>query len=328
MRDASWVRALAPAKVNLVLDVLGRRDDGFHELETVMLALDLHDVVRARVVPKFERGLALAERIALEVRGPAATPDVPSDASNLAARGAALALERAADPSLGVELVVEKHIPSRAGLGGGSADAAAAFLATCAAIGSDAAGPSQTSAAHEREKSVTNALASLGSDCAFFHGARSTGAAYCTGRGAQVTPISSPSSDWWIAVITPESACPTKDVYAAWGMSLRPPQPLSTFQLELATAPATGVRGLLHNALEPAAVAAVPSLSSWREALNASGASHFLLAGSGSSYFGLFDSREQALRGLAEVQSELERRNLQHRGSWITRPAGHGAVVT
>jgi 4-diphosphocytidyl-2C-methyl-D-erythritol kinase len=59
--------------------------------------------------------------------------------------------------------------------------------------------------------------------------------------------------------------------------------------------------------------------------LNASGADHFILSGSGSTYFGLYDSSTDAFDGLRRVETEVERRGLRHRGTWVVRPAGHGA---
>src|SRR5262249_55538003 len=109
------VRVLAPAKVNPWLEVLGRRSDGYHELDTVMVALDLADVVEARAVDR--PGIRIA------VDGPFASADVPRDATNLAAAAAQRVLSAALDAcaidrGVGLEFGLTKNVPSRAGLGG------------------------------------------------------------------------------------------------------------------------------------------------------------------------------------------------------------------
>src|SRR3989475_7755891 len=103
----------AAAKVNLALEVLGRRDDGYHEITTVMQAVDLSD------------RLVLEDADVLELRTTA--PDVPTDGTNLALR-AALALREMAGSSRGVRITLDKRIPVAAGLGGGSTDAAAVLV--------------------------------------------------------------------------------------------------------------------------------------------------------------------------------------------------------
>src|SRR5437879_8078712 len=102
----------AAAKVNLILEVLGKRDDGYHELVTVMQAVDLSDRI------------TLEDADVLEL---ASSPGVPTDGRNLALR-AATALREAAGVTRGARITLDKRIPVAAGLGGGSADAAAVLL--------------------------------------------------------------------------------------------------------------------------------------------------------------------------------------------------------
>ena len=177
------VRVRAPAKVNLSLAVLGRRPDGFHELDTVLMALAFGDVLEVS-----ERA---DEAFELVVRGPAAA-GVPSDGSNLALRAAAalsvLARSRGPAPR-GVRIELEKHVPPAAGLGGGSSDAAAAALACAALWGLDPDAPE-----------VLAVLAELGSDCPFFMAARKSGLARCTGRGERVEPLTALALPWTLAI--------------------------------------------------------------------------------------------------------------------------------
>ena len=306
------VRVLAPAKINAWLGVLARRADGYHEIDTGMLAVDLCDVVEARAVPG--RG-----GVRLSVDGPHASADVPSDQSNLAYAAASAALALAArDGSvatdLGVDLRLTKHVPSQAGLGGGSSDAAAALLAVERACEFQL----DSSRAHEM-------LAALGSDCVFFRAAASTGFARCTGRGEIVAPLPAVDRAWNIALITPRVAAPTAAVYGALaGLLIKPSTPLivrpDVFDLGEAAA-----RNSLFNRLEDAALALLPELRAWRALFDANAASHFRLSGSGASFFGLFRERELAAASLERLLAAATSRGLPSRGAWVLHPAAHGA---
>lgn len=208
-----WVSVAAPAKVNPFLEVLERRADGFHEVELTLLALELGDVVRARATR--------TGTIELRVEGPFASADIPLDARNLAWSGAAAALAVAherGERAAGLELVVTKNVPSQAGLGGGSSDAAAALRASERALGLEVG-----------DERACAALAKLGSDCVFFHAARRTGHARATGRGEHIEPLAPAPRDLAILVLTPDVGAPTAAVYRALATPLRagaPPRPL------------------------------------------------------------------------------------------------------
>ena len=119
----------APAKLNLSLAVLARRPDAFHEIESLMVPVSLHDTLTVRASPAPDIGFTVrfGGRLArLEAR--ALARDVPADDSNLVVRAVRL-LAHEAGEARGLEVELEKQIPSGAGLGGGSSDAAAALLA-------------------------------------------------------------------------------------------------------------------------------------------------------------------------------------------------------
>jgi 4-diphosphocytidyl-2-C-methyl-D-erythritol kinase len=313
---ARVVHALAPAKINPWLEVLGRRPDGYHDLQTWMLSIELCDRVEARPRADGEIRLALG--------GPCASADIPCDASNLAWRAAEKALEvvrRAgpASPALGgaapgVELHLEKHIPSQAGLGGASSDAAATWLAVLAAHGIETS-----------ESIAESALAALGSDCVFFAKAARTGLGWCEGRGERVTVGARVSAPWVVALLTPDVRCPTASVYAALRKPLRLPARRNSLPAAWFEMPAAAVRGHFFNELEAVALDAIPALVPWRNALDACGGEHFRLSGSGSSFYGLFDTRDEAEVLLERIVGAARARGLTARGRWITRPAGFGA---
>jgi 4-diphosphocytidyl-2-C-methyl-D-erythritol kinase len=338
-------RALAPAKINPWLEVVGRRPDGYHDIRTWMLALDLCDRVDVQA--------SGTDEIAIDVAGPFASADVPRDASNLCWRAASLALEfarashdsggagarggsRARDeahsraraeardevraherpPPRGVHIRLEKNIPSQSGLGGASSDAAATWIATLAALGVEA--PASL---------AEPALASLGSDCVFFGKAASTGLGWCEGRGERVTVAAHPTAPWTVALLTPDVRCPTAAVYAAFRKPLRVSSERHSLPPNWFAMPATSVRRLFFNELEAVALDAIPALVPWRSALDACGAEHFRLSGSGSSFYGLFDNLDEAKITLDRVVGEARARGLHARGHWIARPAGFGAKL-
>lgn len=303
-------RALAPAKLNLVLEVLGKRADGYHELRTWMLAIDLCDVVVARA--------RAAPGVALVVSGPVATPDVVADPTNLVWRAAesvlAIARARGTEPP-GVDLALEKRIPSQSGLGGASADAAAAVLAV-ERVSGIALGAEERLAL----------LATLGSDCAFFAGAPA-GVAECGGRGELLlsTPARAPS--WFATVFVPEARCSTAAVYSAATRSLSAASTVPRLSPAWLDAPAARVRELLFNRLETAAIEVVEELSRWRALFDALGSPHVRLTGSGSAFFALFDDRREAEALGARVEAGARQQGLALRGRWIVRAAGHGAKL-
>ena len=304
--SARRVTVRAPAKLNLTLAVRGRRPDGFHELDSLMMALELGDVLTVE---------AGGGECTLALSGPAA-PGVPADGTNLALRAAravqALAARRGRAPS-GVHLSLAKYIPAQAGLGGGSADAAAAAYACALLLDVDPDDPE-----------LRENLGELGSDCAFFLAARSTGLARCTGRGERVELLPPLALPWSLALVTPSFGCSTAAVYAAFDERTprqRPPSnPHSAGSL-------AGARALFFNELEPAAERACRELRPFREVLECVAPGAFRLAGSGSSWFGFFEDEPSARDALARLAVELRGRRYGLRGQWVLPARSRGMEV-
>lgn len=307
---SSRVRASAPAKVNLTLAVLGRRADGFHELDTWMLALSLCDGIE--VEPRDEPGLAL------EIVGPAASADVRPDASNLVWRAANAVLDAARAQgrptgSGGWVVRVEKHIPSQSGLGGASSDAAATVLAFERALDFDLGATARAAL-----------LASLGSDCAFF-AAEGAGLARCGGRGERVIEFARSVPEWHLALWVPAARCPTPEVYRAFAASPVGPRALPAHPASWG--PASVERARLFNDLEAAALKVEPELERWRGLFQELELDHVRLSGSGSAFFGLFDRADDARSALGRVKSEAGRRGLGLRECQVLFPRGHTAKL-
>lgn len=189
--------ATAPAKINLSLRILRKRDDGFHELST-------------RMAP-----LTLADRLTLECCGSPGTfhftcsdPSVPSDESNLVVK-AFRAIERLRGPLPGMAIHLEKCTPHGAGLGGGSSDAAIALRLIDQAA--DLQLPQET---------LLSLAAELGSDVPFF---LMDAICDCTGRGEHVTPVPGLRLQWRILLIKLPFGVPTPWAYAQWKDSLEIP---------------------------------------------------------------------------------------------------------
>jgi 4-diphosphocytidyl-2-C-methyl-D-erythritol kinase len=311
------VTVLAGAKINPLLIVHGRRSDGYHELTSLMLGLDLQDRVTVR---RSETG-----GFSVESTGPHATPDISTDETNLAARGAQVALD-ALGESADLAIELHKAIPSRAGLGGGSSDAAGAALAVLELLrpGWDSGDYS------ELEARVVEGLGELGADCAFFFAARSHGAAVITGRGERVTPQVW-LSPWHIVLVTPSIECPTPAVYGALALPLiaGPAEGIThqrsrnsmTQAHKLLLASASEASRLVRNELQTPALGTFPELEKWRILFQNLELEHFTLAGSGSSFFGLFEDAAGAQTALEQVTELARERDLGVRYSGVVRPA-------
>ncbi|NBW95413.1 MAG: 4-(cytidine 5'-diphospho)-2-C-methyl-D-erythritol kinase, partial [Planctomycetia bacterium] len=189
----------APAKLNLSLAVLARRPDGFHEIESLMVPVTLHDTLLVRAGPAGD--VRLAVRFGGRLLHPEATPlarDVPHDHTNLVVRAVRL-LAAEAGEARGLEVELVKEIPSGAGLGGGSSDAAAALVGAARLWGID----------WPRER-LADLAARLGSDVPFF---LVGGPAIASGRGERLERVDG-LPPLWAVVACPGAGLSTAAVYA------------------------------------------------------------------------------------------------------------------
>ncbi|HYE07593.1 MAG TPA: 4-(cytidine 5'-diphospho)-2-C-methyl-D-erythritol kinase [Planctomycetota bacterium] len=255
-RGAARRTVAAPAKVNLHLDVLGRRADGFHTLETIFQTLELADEVTVALSPG-------ADGIALTCDDPA----LPSDARNLAWR--AVDAFRACRPVAGrCDVHLRKRIPAGAGMGGGSSDAAAVLRALAALV------PDPPSAGE-----LAAMAAQLGSDVPFF---LTGGTAHALGRGEILTPLAD-LPRLALTVLKPPPPLPTPSVFAALTDAERGPREalgVAHFRERYAA----GRVEPLHNRLSAPARRLEPQVDRLLDWLAQRGAPA-LLSGSGSACF-------------------------------------------
>jgi len=267
------VRARAYAKVNLGLEVLFRRDDGYHELRTILQTIDLHDRLTFEARPN---GIELS--VDEDV--------VPGGEENLVTRAATLLRERLGRP-VGARIELDKRIPVGRGLGGGSADAAITLLAL-----------NELWNAGLNQADLCRLGAELGMDVPFFfHG----GTALGIGRGDEVFPLAL-QVDVPIVLILPDFAISTATAYRELILTKRE----SSLKLQdFASSSFSGEDGLpeLTNDLEAATREHLPSIKEYKKSLLDLGAVVSLMSGSGSAVFGIFDdgaAGESAARSLAE----------------------------
>jgi 4-diphosphocytidyl-2-C-methyl-D-erythritol kinase len=266
----------AAAKVNLALEVLSRRPDGYHEIATVMQTVDLSD------------RLVLEDADVLEVR--TSTPGVPTDERNLAYRAAAV-LREAAGIACGARITLDKRIPVAAGLGGGSTDAAATLL-----------GLNRLWGLRWPAERLEELAVGLGMDVPFF---LRGGAALGTGRGERLIPLG--TATLALVLVNPRFAVSTADMYgrvtpAMYSDGARAQDAAGALE----SRGAGRVAASLYNGLEIAARAAYPQIGQMQAALVAAGALGATMSGSGPTVFGVARSWEQA----RQIQARVAR------GSW------------
>jgi 4-diphosphocytidyl-2-C-methyl-D-erythritol kinase len=266
-RHADAVVVWAPAKVNLYLEVLAKRADGYHEIATLMVAVSLYDTL------EFKEETSGIIRLACD------HPDLATGADNLVVRAAHLLQERTGCRR-GAQIRLAKQIPLTAGLGGGSSDAAAT-LAGLNGLWRLGLAPSE----------LAQLGAALGSDVAFFF---ATPAAWCTGRGEQVAPVAL-AKPLWFVLLCPPFGLSTAEVYRG----VTPPDQPQT-GAEILRAVGEGdleeIGRQLHNRLQPVALRLCPALATVQARLAGLGPAGQALSGSGSTWFALCRDPREAHR--------------------------------
>jgi 4-diphosphocytidyl-2-C-methyl-D-erythritol kinase len=271
---------LAPAKVNLSLRVGPLRPDGFHDLVTLMVPLDLGDLVDVRVSPR-------AGPVACRV------PDQPAldGAANLAAR-AAEAFRARFGVDRGVAIRIEKRTPVTAGLGGGSSDAAAVLRCLARAF-----------RVRDRTALAEVGLA-IGSDVPFFLG---PGPAWAGGRGERLSPAEVPTQHLVLLYPGDPSLAIRAGQAYGWLDEARKGRRVPPL-------PRRGTRfrpTQVGNDLEAPCMARHPALGGLRGLLVGAGATAALMSGSGPTVFGLFTGRAEARRAARAVQAAVEDRDVR-----------------
>jgi 4-diphosphocytidyl-2-C-methyl-D-erythritol kinase len=272
----------APAKINLDLRVGPRDESGFHPLASWMCTVALFD------------NLSIARDGRAGLHFSCDDPALPRDSGNLVVRAASRMIELANDPSIGLSIGLQKQIPSAAGLGGGSSDAAATI-----------AGLNRLLDLRLSRRQAADIASTLGSDVSFFF---SQPSAYCTGRGERVSPLPPPTSAGWALLVFPPFGLSTADVYRRFdAMALGRREALEAFA-EAQKLPGLSCSDLLArlvNDLEAPAFSLAPQLGETREAIERHLQRPVRMSGSGSTLFTLFDEQDEAARATRKTRDRF-----------------------
>ncbi len=270
------------AKINWTLEILGKRQDGYHELRTLLQTVSLSDEL---IFEQLDQGIEIV----------CDHPEVPCDETNLVFRAAKL-LGDFAGINKGVRITINKRIPTAAGLGGGSSNAAITFIAL-QKIWSVELPPSD----------LFSLGAKLGADVPFFF---MGGTCLGVGRGDEVYPLTDINADH-LLLVNAGIPVPTRDVYSNLPAELTNPRAITKMPLSLEAAYA-GITThneqiKLKNDLELSVLARHPLLAEIKEILSRAGAIAVLMSGSGSTIFAIFDN---------EAKRFAARRELSQHGWW------------
>ncbi|QKG83075.1 4-(cytidine 5'-diphospho)-2-C-methyl-D-erythritol kinase [Kroppenstedtia pulmonis] len=258
----------APAKINLTLDVLHKRADGYHELEMVMTTIDLADRID---LTETTGGIQLESTSGF----------VPFDERNLAYQAAVMVKERLGIKK-GVHILIHKHIPVAAGLAGGSSDAAATLIGL----------NRLWNLGLSREELAKWGL-ELGSDVPF---CVLGGTAIARGRGENLTPVP-PPPPCWVILAKPSHGVSTAEVFGALKLDQVSHRPnLKGMIQALESKDFDAVCGHLDNVLEDVTIPAYPKVARLKERMAAFGAQGVLMSGSGPTVFGLINRESVAKR--------------------------------
>ncbi|WP_430884161.1 4-(cytidine 5'-diphospho)-2-C-methyl-D-erythritol kinase [Fusibacter sp. JL216-2] len=256
----------AYAKINLTLDVTGKRENGYHDVRMVMQQIDLHDTV---ILTKLESGIELETNSAF----------LPTDESNIAWK-AAQAVSEHVGRNLGVKIYIDKKIPVAAGLAGGSTDAAAVIR-----------GLNKLYHLGLSLETMMKIGVTIGADVPF---CIMGGTAIAEGIGEELTKIE-PEKSLWMVLSKPGVGVSTKRIYTALDYKKINNHPETESMIEAVKCGDIGeISLLLGNVLEPVTLSLYPSVGSLKSKMKEYGACGSLMSGSGPSVFGLFKSYEKA----------------------------------
>ncbi len=271
------VEVASPAKLNLFFEIHGRRDDGYHEIETVMQAVSICDRI---MLFESDNGIEI-------------TSDadwLPLDKGNFAFQAAELYFQRSGI-SKGVKIHIEKCIPAGAGLGGGSSNAAAVLKGLYSLFGKLSM------------EDLYAIAAEIGSDMAFFIDG---GTAVCRGRGEITEPVEIPGSFRYVVAVPPVHVS-TRDIYNEFRIRGEyPDHPESPRKVidSLVSGDTEHLSGYIFNRLQNTALSLISELVVYKEKLDSIGGDMYFLTGSGSAFYRPVKSEDEGLRELDRFKGD------------------------
>jgi 4-diphosphocytidyl-2-C-methyl-D-erythritol kinase len=306
---------LAPAKINLYLEILGDRPDGYHELVMILQSIDLADQIDLRAIGT-DTILIHCDR-----------PEVPCDSSNLAYRAVELMAKEFPDAFAkfgGVDITIKKQIPVAAGLAGGSTDAAAVLV-----------GVDMMWQLGLTQPELQDLAAQLGSDVPF---CLAGGTALATGRGEQLNSLAALDSLYVVLAKDRNLMISTAWAYKAYRAEfghtyVRDTETLESRATRVHSGPmvnairhknGTQIGQLLHNDLEKVVLPTTPQVLRLREAFEKSGVLGTMMSGSGPTVFALCESEAQAQDVHQTVREMISDPNVEF---WVTQFSNRGIQV-
>lgn len=259
------MRLRAMAKINLGLDILGKREDGYHEIRTVMQTVQMYDTLD--MYQKSAAGISLTTNL----------PYVPTDERNLVYRAAKLLMEEF-DINDGVTIRLEKSIPVAAGLAGGSSDAAAALV-----------GVNKLFRLGLTQRQLMERAATIGADVPF---CVLRGTALAEGIGEKLTKLS-PLPKCYILIGKPAVSVSTKQAYESLDREEIVHPDMDSVLQAIAGGDLAGMLPHLGNVFEPGVKRAHPVIRQIEDLMEENGACKALMSGSGPTVFGIFDDRKK-----------------------------------
>lgn len=258
----------APAKINLSLDILGKRDDGYHEVEMIMTTIDLSDRIELYTLEQNEIKVSLESRY------------VPNDERNLAYQAASV-FKKKYEISEGIHIKIDKSIPVSAGLGGGSSDAAAVLR-----------GLNRLWTLNIPIEELAELGLTIGSDVPFcVHNVT----ALVKGRGEQVSELPSPPP-CWVVLAKPDIGVSTRTIFQRVNMdNIKHPNTQGIIDA-LYHSDFSGICDNLGNALENITINLHPEIKQIKDRMHRAGACNVLMSGSGPTIYALVEQENKAQR--------------------------------
>ena len=285
------MRLRALAKINLGLDILRKREDGYHEVRMIMQTIQMYDVLEIRRVKK--PGISLSVNY----------PYIPNDERNLVYKAAKLLMDEFQVKS-GVDIRLEKFIPVAAGMAGGSSDAAAALV-----------GINRLFKLGLSEKDLMDRAVNIGADVPY---CLLRGTALAEGIGEKLTRLA-PMPECYILIAKPPVSVSTKLVYQSLDALKEPPHPPIDEQIrDLVERDLTALAKHMGNVLEGVTVPMHPEIAQIKEMMEAQGAIAAMMSGSGPTVFGIFSEESRAYEAKTKIRNSGLARQV-----YVTKPYNH-----
>lgn len=280
-----------PAKLNLFLSIDHKRSDGFHDITSLMLSVGIYDTLVFTEEPSSEVELRVVEANSLQPQQLTAQESIPTGEENLVVRAIRL-LQAKSGKQQGVRIQLIKRIPSQAGLGGGSSDAAAALFAVNKLwqLGLSL---------HE----LRELAAELGSDIPFF--LTESTSAICRGRGEIIEPVSIPHCLHFV-VVRPGSGLSTADVYRHCRVGSHSENQVEQLAGDLASGQFHSLSSLMLNDLQAPAETLNSDILILKDYFSKQSVLGHMMSGSGTAYFGICQNRAQASQIAARLRSTIK----------------------